>query len=127
MTAGPKPKLRPAPTEHTDGQTGDLKRTGKQALQIIRWMRRLTPSTMRIGLIIIATLALALFALCEIGMAYPVAWWLYLSIAFAFAAAAHPACASAQSVCSYWSSAGGYCRHCCALPSRLDHAQAIPS
>jgi signal transduction histidine kinase len=42
---------------------------------------------MRIALITLAGIALALFALCEIGMAYPVAWWLYLCVAVAFAAA----------------------------------------
>ena len=41
---------------------------------------------MRIALITIAAITLALFALCEIGMAYPVAWWLYLSVFIAFAA-----------------------------------------
>ena len=42
--------------------------------------------TMRIALITVAASALTLFALCEIGLAYPVAWWLYLSVAIAFAA-----------------------------------------
>jgi hypothetical protein len=42
---------------------------------------------MRIALITVAALALALFVLWEIGMAYPVVWWLYLSVAIAFAAA----------------------------------------
>lgn len=42
---------------------------------------------MRIALITIAGFALALFALCEVGMAYPVAWWLYLSVTVAFAVA----------------------------------------
>lgn len=41
---------------------------------------------MRITLVAIAGFALVLFGLCEIGMAYPVAWWLYLSVAIAFAA-----------------------------------------
>ena len=41
---------------------------------------------MRIALITIAGVALALFGLCEVGMAYPVAWWLYLSVAVVFAA-----------------------------------------
>lgn len=41
----------------------------------------------RIGILAMATLALALFALCEVGMAYPVVWWLYLSVALAFAVA----------------------------------------
>jgi hypothetical protein len=41
---------------------------------------------MRIALITIAAIALGLFAVCEIGMAYPVAWWLYLSVAVGFAA-----------------------------------------
>jgi len=41
---------------------------------------------MRVALIAIASVALALFALCELGLAYPVAWWLYVSIAIAFAA-----------------------------------------
>lgn len=40
---------------------------------------------MRITIITIASIALALFALCEVGMAYPVAWWLYLSVAAGFA------------------------------------------
>ena len=42
---------------------------------------------MRIAFITIAALALALFAFCEVGMAYPVAWWLYLLVGIAFAAA----------------------------------------
>jgi signal transduction histidine kinase len=42
---------------------------------------------MRVALIAIASLALTLFALCELGLAYPVAWWLYLSVIFAFAVA----------------------------------------
>jgi hypothetical protein len=42
---------------------------------------------MRAALITIAAIALALFALCELGLAYPVAWWLYLCPAVAFAAA----------------------------------------
>jgi len=41
---------------------------------------------MRVAPIAIASVALTLFALCELGLAYPVAWWLYLSIAIAFAA-----------------------------------------
>ena len=41
---------------------------------------------MRIAIIAIASTALTLFALCELGLAYPVAWWLYLSVAFIFAA-----------------------------------------
>jgi signal transduction histidine kinase len=41
---------------------------------------------MRIALITIAAIALAMFAFCEIGMAYPVAWWLYLFVAIAFTA-----------------------------------------
>lgn len=41
---------------------------------------------MRIALITSSVIALALFALCEIRMAYPVAWWLYLCVAVAFAA-----------------------------------------
>jgi hypothetical protein len=41
----------------------------------------------RITIITIAGIALALFALWEVGMAYPVAWWLYLSVAVAFACA----------------------------------------
>jgi len=40
---------------------------------------------MRIALITIAGFALALFALCEVGLAYPVAWWLYLAVGVAFA------------------------------------------
>ena len=43
------------------------------------------PSAMRVSLIALASIALALFALCEVGMAYPVGW-LYLSVAVAFAA-----------------------------------------
>lgn len=42
---------------------------------------------MRTALITIAGIALALFALCEVGMAYPVAMWLYLLLAVVFAAA----------------------------------------
>ncbi len=41
---------------------------------------------MRVGLIVIASIALTLFALCELGLAYAVAWWLYLSVAIVFAA-----------------------------------------
>jgi len=41
---------------------------------------------MRIALITIAGFALVLFGLCGIGMAYPVAWWLYLTVTFVFAA-----------------------------------------
>jgi signal transduction histidine kinase len=41
---------------------------------------------MRIALITLAAIALALFALCEVGIAYPVSWWLYLCVALAFAA-----------------------------------------
>jgi signal transduction histidine kinase len=40
---------------------------------------------MRIVLTTLAATALALFALCEVGMAYPVAWWLYLCLIVAFA------------------------------------------
>ena len=40
---------------------------------------------MRIAFITIAAIALALFALREVGLAYPVAWWLYLSVGVAFA------------------------------------------
>lgn len=39
---------------------------------------------MRIALIVIASFVLALFALCEIGLAWPVAWWLYLPVVVAF-------------------------------------------
>jgi hypothetical protein len=42
---------------------------------------------MRVALLTIAAIALGLFALCEIGLAYPVAWWLYFSVAIASAAA----------------------------------------
>jgi len=42
---------------------------------------------MRAALIVIAWIALALFAMCELGLAYPVAWWLYLSVGVVFAAA----------------------------------------
>ena len=41
---------------------------------------------MRMALITIAGFALALFGLCEVGMAYPVAWWLYLTVTVMFAA-----------------------------------------
>ena len=41
---------------------------------------------MRTALITLAAIALALFALCEVGLAYPVAWWLYLCVAAVFAA-----------------------------------------
>ena len=41
---------------------------------------------MRIALVTIAGFALTLFGLCEVGMAYPVALWLYLAVAVAFAA-----------------------------------------
>jgi hypothetical protein len=44
-------------------------------------------TNLRISVFTIATLGLALFALCELGMAYPVAWWLYCSVALAFAVA----------------------------------------
>jgi hypothetical protein len=40
---------------------------------------------MRITLITVASIALAPLALYELGMAYPVAWWLYLFVAVAFA------------------------------------------
>lgn len=40
---------------------------------------------MRIAVITIAAIALALFALCEIGVAYPLPWWLCLCVAIAFA------------------------------------------
>ncbi len=46
----------------------------------------LAHSTMRVALITFAAIALVLFALCEVGMAYPVAWWLHLCVAIAFAA-----------------------------------------
>ncbi len=42
---------------------------------------------MRIALTSIATLALVLFAMCEVGVGYPVAWWLYISVAVVFAIA----------------------------------------
>ena len=42
---------------------------------------------MRVAIITFAAIALALLGLCEIVMAYPVAWWLYLCVAIAFAAA----------------------------------------
>jgi hypothetical protein len=42
---------------------------------------------MRLALTIIASFAIVLFALCEIGLAYPVAWWLYLSVALLFSVA----------------------------------------
>jgi hypothetical protein len=41
---------------------------------------------MRVAIITFAAIALALFALCEVAMAYPVAWWLYLCVAIVFAA-----------------------------------------
>jgi len=41
---------------------------------------------MRVAAIATASLVLTLFALCELGIAYPVAWWLYLSVAVVFAA-----------------------------------------
>jgi len=40
---------------------------------------------MRIALITVAAVALAVFALCEVGLAYPVAWWVYLAVGVAFA------------------------------------------
>ena len=43
--------------------------------------------TARNALIAIAMFALAVIALCGIWMAFPVAWWLYLSVGVAFAAA----------------------------------------
>jgi len=46
----------------------------------------LAHSAMRMALITIAGFALALFGLCEVGMAYPVAWWLYLTVTVMFAA-----------------------------------------
>lgn len=42
---------------------------------------------MRAAFITTAALALALLALCEVGLSYPVAWWLYLLVVVAFAAA----------------------------------------
>jgi hypothetical protein len=42
---------------------------------------------MRAALVTIAAIALALFALCEVLIAYPVVWWLYVSIAIVFALA----------------------------------------
>jgi hypothetical protein len=39
---------------------------------------------MRITLAIIAAFALGLFSFCEIGLAYPVAWWLYAILALTF-------------------------------------------
>jgi hypothetical protein len=39
-----------------------------------------------LALVSVAAIAPAFLALCEIGMAYPVAWWLYLSVAVGFAA-----------------------------------------
>jgi hypothetical protein len=47
----------------------------------------LTHSPMRVALIAIATIALTLFALCELGLAYPVSWWLYLALGVVFIAA----------------------------------------
>lgn len=41
----------------------------------------------RHALVILATFALGLFALSELGMALPVAWWLYLAVVVAFAVA----------------------------------------
>lgn len=40
---------------------------------------------MRIAVTIIASIALCLFALCEVGFPYPVAWWLYLAVLILFA------------------------------------------
>jgi hypothetical protein len=40
---------------------------------------------MRVALITFAGIVLALLALYEVGMSYPVAWWLYLCVAIAFA------------------------------------------
>jgi hypothetical protein len=44
-------------------------------------------TNLRISLLTIASLALVSFALCEIGMAYPVAWWLYSLVALVFTVA----------------------------------------
>jgi signal transduction histidine kinase len=41
---------------------------------------------MRVALIAIASIALTLFALCELGLAYPVVGWLYLSVVIVFVA-----------------------------------------
>jgi len=63
---------------------------GDQWTVISGWLPSLTftlaHSAMRIVLMTAAAIALVLFSLCEVGMAYPVAWWLYLSVAVAFAA-----------------------------------------
>jgi len=44
-------------------------------------------SHMRMALIVISGFALVLFALCEVVLAAPVAWWLYLSLAVMFVVA----------------------------------------
>jgi hypothetical protein len=42
---------------------------------------------MRVALLTLASSALVVLALCELGFAYPVAGWLYLWVALLFAAA----------------------------------------
>jgi hypothetical protein len=56
-------------------------------MEILFGNKGLAQSTVRISLLAVAGFALVLFALCEVGMTYPVAWWLYLSVAVAFAVA----------------------------------------
>ena len=47
-------------------------------------------ANLRISLVTLAALVLASLAFCEVGMAYPVAWWLYLAVAIAFVVALWP-------------------------------------
>ncbi len=42
---------------------------------------------MRTAATTVAAFALAMLAVCEVGLFYPVAWWLYLSVAVLFGAA----------------------------------------
>lgn len=47
-------------------------------------------TNLRISLFTLAALALVLLAFYEVGVAYPVAWWLYLTVAIAFIVALWP-------------------------------------
>lgn len=49
-----------------------------------------TDTNVRLSLFTVAALVLALLAWCEMGMAYPAAWRLYLLVALAFAVALTP-------------------------------------
>ena len=45
---------------------------------------------LRISLLTFAVLVLSLLAFYEVGIGYPVAWWLYLAVAIAFVLALWP-------------------------------------